>query len=304
MNMKKSIFYILSFTAAIVIMMDTIACSIPYTDDVDDNNVSGARVSAFVPDEDFTFVPAGVVMPHHLLVEKDIKSLYAKLAQRHAYKRIVIISPNHFNYGYHYISTTDVENEKFPGQKVDQGAFAKLIASNVVFNEPKKFYLDHGVTNHIPFVQKYFPDAVIVPIQIKSGANENKLNILADTISALIDEDTLVLASIDFSHYVPEPNAVENDKRTIQLLKDWSMNGPNTAEISYKQVQTVSQNVNAELTDGIAMDSPETFYVLLRVMEISGNRNFNFVKRTSSAEILGVKDPTLNTSHIFGVFGK
>jgi AmmeMemoRadiSam system protein B len=289
-QMKKILFYIFSFTAASVFFMSTLAGTL------------AAQQALLAPDGGFSFVPAGAVMPHHLLVKKDINELYAKLAQIHEYKRIIIISPNHFNFGYHYIETTNAENGKFPGQKIDRDAYAKLIASKVVFSEPGKFYLDHGVNNHLPFIKKYFPNAVIVPLLIKSGADEARLNILAKTLSEIADKDTLVLASIDFTHYAPESDALMNDERTVGLLRDWSNNV--FKSVNLQQILDISGNSNPLVPDAISMDSPESLYTLLRVMELSGNRGFSFVKRTSSAEILGIKDPKLNTSHIFGVFGK
>jgi AmmeMemoRadiSam system protein B len=293
--MNKLLLQILLFTAAGMLMVSALACSMPSqkTVSADGNTAAGSG---------FSYIPAGAVMPHHLLVKKDIDELYAKLAQTHAYKRIIIISPNHFNNGYHYIETTNAANEKFLGRGIDQPAFTKLIANNVVFDQSKKFYIDHGITNHLSFIGKYFPDAVIVPILIKSGADETRLNILAKTVSEIVDKDTLVLASIDFTHYAPEADAMKNDNRTIQLLKEWSDNF--FPAVTYDQIRAIAGNIDPGVTDAISMDSPESLYVLLRVMELTKNRGFSFVKRTSSAEILGVKDPKLNTSHIFGVFGK
>ncbi len=292
-TMEKVIAYILSSVAACGLFMSSLAATVSM-------DIALAQVRAH--ETGYPSVPAGAVMPHHLLVEKDMDELYARLAALHDYRRIVIISPNHFNRGIHSIETTDAANDKFTDVKIDSEANAALVSGGIAYNSPVDYYLEHGITNHLSFIRKYFPDARIVPIIIKEGTTEPRLDSLAHTLAEIYDKDTLIVASVDFTHYATESDALKNDARTEKFFSDWG--GGTFKSDLFAYINTIRQNVDPSVPDSCAFDSTGTLYVTLRVMELTGNRGFSFEKRTSSAAILGVTDPALNTSHIFGVFGK
>ena len=223
----------------------------------------------------------GGILPHHLLVEKEIDAFYKTLENPNI-DRIIVISPNHFNYGYNAIRTTD--------ETLGAGGVAAL--------ETKNFELEHGITVHETFIKKYFPKASVTPVIIKFGTEQTRLDRLVDQIVRMDLTHTLILASIDFTHMDPESIAVKNDERTLSWLNQIS-----EKPILLEEVRQLAKTTNPEPAwDSVAMDSPESLYVLVRVMQAKGATSFKKWARTSSASLIPGLDPSQNTSHIFGTF--
>lgn len=221
----------------------------------------------------------GAIIPHHLLVEEQMEELYTEIASEDI-EKVILISPNHFNYGFNYIQTTDEDLEN-----------AEV--------EPKYFEEEHGISVHEDFISRHFPNAKIVPIIIKNDTPQNRIDDLLEELTAQNLDKTVVIASIDFTHYELEEIAVENDERTMQWLRDWSQH---ESEDSFNEIKNLAINVGESSPDAVAMDSPESFYMLTRIMEAQNAKDLTIVQRTSSASITGIKDPSQNTSHLFVKF--
>lgn len=145
----------------------------------------------------------GAVIPHHLLVSKDIDLFYESLSESYSdIENIVVISPNHFAYGLSYIQTTNV----YPGYafSLNLDLINILNGTGVVRIEPKYFPLEHGIFAHFDFIQRYFQDADISPIIIKRDTPKERLDLLARILKEEIPDNTLIISSIDFTHFEPE----------------------------------------------------------------------------------------------------
>lgn len=243
-----------------------------------------------------------VIVPHHLLVEPYMEKFYSQLAVvGPQWKRVVVISPNHFNYGARAVrSVLKLEGVDGHGDKfsinIDQDAVQKLAEIGAVNLEEKYFEREHGVFVQDKFLDKYFPEAKVVPVIIKNGANLESLQRLAEGLKQLDDGRTLFLFSIDFSHYTDEASAVKNDLRTLGWLD--AMGGrDDLTQLDLLRKNAIS--VDNRSADSVAVDSPECLWVLGELAEKDGWK-FHLWARTSSASFAGMKDPTQNTSHIFG----
>lgn len=241
----------------------------------------------------------GIILPHHILVESYMDEFYSQIASTNRYDRIVILSPNHFGEGHSYIQTTSVLDEE--GVNLEIPWREKLVDSDLVAVENKEFGMEHGVFVHYPFLAKYFPDAMVLPIIIKEDTPCDLLGHLSDQLHELdvsSNGRTLFLASLDFSHYTKENLAVRNDKSTIEWLKD-----PNSRDedmcISAKDI-AVSLNIQNE--DAVAVDSPETLFIMADLMSDPDLNQFELWARTSSAALIPTLQPSENTSHIFGYY--
>lgn len=243
-----------------------------------------------------------VIIPHHLLVEPYMEKFYGQLAGVHPeWKRIVIISPNHFNYGARAVrSALKLEGDDGHGgtfaMAIDQEAVQKLADLGAVNLEDKYYEREHGVFVQDKFLDKYFPEAKVVPVIIKNGANLDSLQRLAHGLIQLDDGQTLFLFSVDFSHYTDEDSSVKNDQRTLGWLE--SMGGRSDLEqLTLLRKNAISMDNRS--ADSVAVDSPESLWILSELAE-KDNWKFHLWARTSSASFAGMKDPTQNTSHIFG----
>lgn len=226
------------------------------------------------------------VLPHHLLVENFIDEFYGELAALGGnFDTVFILSPNHFNYGHSYIQ----------GISKDSVVLHKLAERTPLTIESWQFQKEHGIFNHLEFIERYFPDAEVVPIVIKNGASEKLFNFFTDEFSGLLSGRVLVLASIDFSHYQAEKYALESDQKIIEYLEN------RDEPVSFEKLNELSFALDPDNPEALGIDSPESLYVLLRLMDLSGVRNLSLWKRTSTSSLTGVDLPDQNTSHIFAI---
>jgi AmmeMemoRadiSam system protein B len=221
--------------------------------------------------------PIGLVLPHHLLVEDEIDKVYSQIEDD--IERVILISPNHFGVGFNSVQTNS--NNEFSEQ------------IGVLHVENERFDMEHGIYSHYEFINKYFANVEIIPIIIKQGASLEILNELIASLSLLDLNNTLIIASIDFSHQIEELEALKSDNKIITWIN-------NHDTVDYADIigfQThYSKDPNYEQ---VALDSPESFYVLFKLFENLGTTHINVLKRTSSSDILKFDEPSLNTSHIF-----
>jgi len=235
----------------------------------------------------------GIILPHHLIVEQYIDELYKLTAEKDlGIDRIIIFSPNHFNYGFNYIQTTD-QDYPSPSPELDKDFIDNLSKSTPIQIEPKDFPREHGITVELPFITKYFPHARVVPIILKNGTPENRINMLTDAILKSDLSKTLIISSIDFTHYESESIAKANDERTANYLANLKTK-PNL-----KDLVELSKSPSEKENGAIAIDSPESLYAILRIMESQNHKDISIWKRTSSASLTGIADPMQNTSHLF-----
>jgi len=253
---------------------------------------------------------AGAILPHHLLVEGYLEAFYQHLREQiPGVTRIILISPNHFNYGYFKIRTTDgvfLNSELFPSTPpLDMAVIRAVTDSSPLSIENTDFTKEHGVMVHLPFIAEHFPEASVVPIILKEGTSEAQLDMLASALIPYRDDHTLVLGSIDFTHYEAEAVALTNDARTIQWLERLSSSWPLKSDVSLETLRSLAQTTNSNPASlGVAMDSSESLYLVSKILEGQNALHFNLWKRTSSASFTGVDRAELNTSHLFGTFSQ
>lgn len=120
------------------------------------------------------------------------------------YKRVIIIAPSHYS-RYTGASILDVDHYKTPLGliKLDMGVCNNLINNPPLIGTYKKAHTrEHSLETQLPFLQTVLKDFELVPILIGRLNNES-FDFLAEKIKPLIDEDTLIIASSDFTHYGP-----------------------------------------------------------------------------------------------------
>lgn len=233
----------------------------------------------------------GAILPHHNLVATYIDQAYSELSADKI-DRIILISPNHENLGNHFIQTTDKITANV---ELDLEFINKLVKAKVAGIESIDFESEHGIMVHLERVEEFFSDAKVVPIILKWEVPEKNLDELVKAISAEVTTDkTLIIASIDFSHYVTEAVAWQNDQRTIAWLENW---GKGDKDFDLKEIKALEKSFTMDTNKSTAMDSPETLYVFTKLMD--DIESAEIWKRTSSGGDFGVTNPMQNTSHLF-----
>jgi len=234
----------------------------------------------------------GLIVPHHRLVEFKIEEYY-KLVPAKNIKKIILISPNHFNHGYYRIQSTEILNKKFEKISLNLPSI-KLLNKNLALRLlNKKFEKEHGITVHYSLIEKYFPGTKIIPIIIKENTAQKELDNLIQNINKLDLNNTLIIASIDFVHYEDEKSALIDDSQTINWIKNWEKND---LKNSFSDIKKLAEPENKE---AIAIDSPETLYLLYTILANNNCDQVIKIDRSSSNSLLKQEKPLENTSHLY-----
>ncbi|MDN2565924.1 AmmeMemoRadiSam system protein B [Aquibium sp. A9E412] len=161
----------------------------------------------------------GLTVPHHMLAGHLIaRGVAAAGAGR--YRRIVLLAPDHFFAADAPFATTARDFDTVYGRVATDGAAARalLTAGGGLVEESCLFAREHGVRAILPFLKRQFPDARVLPVAIAIGARRDAWDRLAEALAPLVDGDTLVVQSSDFSHYHPQHAARRFDQQTLNLI--------------------------------------------------------------------------------------
>jgi len=222
----------------------------------------------------------GGVVPHHLFVKWDIARYFHGLKNEN-YKTVVIIAPNHFDLGNENIITSEATWVTPYGEILPaSGVIKKITSDNVVKVSEAPFEKEHSIAGLVSFVKKSFPEARFVPILLKGNTSEEQMQLFIEELQDTIDiENTLVLASVDFSHYQKVAVADFHDDITQSLISSFDTN---------RVLQT-------------EVDSPQSLFVLLRYLEKMNIRKSQLVYSTNSSRLANLPDEP-STSHQFWYF--
>ena len=174
-----------------------------------------------VTKENQSFAASGVV-PHHLLAKEIIQKFFGYIFSKGKPETIILLSPDHFNSEVlckrASFITLEPEIGDFKTLKVEGFLLRNLIKKTDFCFNNSSVELDHGLTDLLPFIKSYFPNTKILPILVPSNISEEQITSLIETINSQSSSKTIVIASVDFSHYLPKNAAEFHDAKSIRVL--------------------------------------------------------------------------------------
>ena len=167
--------------------------------------------------------PIAIISPHAGYQYSGSVAAYGyKALKDYKYKRVIVLAPSHYS-RYSGASILDVEAYKTPLGlvKLNQG-----ICNNLINNPPligtfrQAHAREHSLETQLPFLQVVLGDFELIPILV-GRLNNEEFDFVAEKIRPLIDDDTLIVVSSDFTHYgygydyVPFKKDVEENIRKL-----------------------------------------------------------------------------------------
>ncbi|MDA8172938.1 MAG: AmmeMemoRadiSam system protein B [Nitrospiraceae bacterium] len=137
-------------------------------------------------------------------------------------RKIVLIGPNHTGAGPQFSIMTEGQWEVPNGRLPVDTALAMRILGEVPFftNDTKAHAFEHSLEVQLPFIARLRPGASIVPITMMR-ALPDYLKKAGEGLARALEaqkEDTLIIASSDMSHYVPDETARKMDALAIEHI--------------------------------------------------------------------------------------
>jgi len=218
----------------------------------------------------------GGIVPHHLLAASIMAGFYAGLEQQSP-STVVIIGPNHLNLGDAPVIVSAGDWETPYGTiKPASSVVNALVEAKVATVDERLFATEHSISAEAAFVKKSFPEATVVPIALRTFVTPLLVTKLVETLDQALPPDALVIASVDFAHYVPSSVADQQDARSLDRLQRFALD-----EVSAMDV-----------------DSPVTVSAFLQFLNRRQARTPQLLINSNSAKLTGQLDIPEVTSYI------
>ena len=177
-----------------------------------------------IPDPEGTEDVKCILAPHAgIAVSGPIAAhAFAELRRSGHREAYIIIGPDHYGQPFDLVMCSDPYVTPMGECRVSKvaGKLAELIADS-----PNAHRFEHSIEVELPFLQFIDPEAEIIPI-IMGRQDVNTARRLADAIrSATEGTDTVVIASSDLMHYVPDRIEKRMDSAFLSRMLSLDIDG-------------------------------------------------------------------------------
>ncbi len=161
----------------------------------------------------------GGIVNHHLLADGLIAEFYATVAASQP-ELILLVGPNHSSAGVETIHTSIWDWETpFGNLEVNQELTNYLVNEEQVGYSFELAANEHSISVHVPYIKHFMPNSKLVPLIFSSALEPNVVIDLAGRIYEQIKgKRVMIIASIDFSHYLSLEEADKRDLITKELV--------------------------------------------------------------------------------------
>ncbi|MCB9798099.1 AmmeMemoRadiSam system protein B [Candidatus Nomurabacteria bacterium] len=232
---------------------------------------------------------SGMIVNHHDIASGMIARGYAELqAKRPDLKTIIVLGPNHTQMGDSYIASGRVFFETPQKQNVyiDHAFIEELEQKKLIGFESEIMQIEHSTAIQMPFIAYYFPNARVIPLIFQadyySVHSQKIVNALYNY--AITHEDVAIIATVDFSHYLPTDLSNQKDRETIEYIKNWD-------------TQTLLTFKDDHL------DGRSTITAFMSLMQRLGATDIDVIDHKNSADILG-RPLEVSTGYYTILFGR
>ncbi len=221
---------------------------------------------------------AGVV-PHHLFVADYVADFFSRLSSGVKPETIILIGPNHYNVGGHNILTSDWSWQTPYGLlETNRDLLGAITSEAPVFIEQEPFQNEHAIGGLVSFIKYYLPKSTILHLILKTDTSMEEVDALVSSLKTKIGPATVLVASVDFSHYLTSSEAEKFDEETLNAMR--SFDAP--------KIFSLHNEHN--------LDSPAAIAVLFSVMTMRGVDQFSILYHTNSG-VLSRSFTTPTTSY-------
>ncbi len=224
------------------------------------------------PREKFENV-VGIVSPHAGYAYSGRTAAFAYNAVKGKnYKTIIIISPSHREY-FAGISIYNGDAYKTPLGEVPinkEMRYELILDNKIIFNGINGHRAEHAVEVQIPFLQMLLQDFSIVPI-VMGDQNKMFIDELANKLAEVIDDETLIVASSDLSHFHSKEQADKLDSIVEKRI----------AEFDYDNLQKDLETGKCEACGGGAI------VAMMKTADLIKKNKSKILSRTDSGDVTG-----------------
>ncbi|MBU1036846.1 AmmeMemoRadiSam system protein B [Patescibacteria group bacterium] len=247
------------------------------------------------PVSDFRYQLKALVVPHagYLYSGSVAGQAFGFLQGKH-FQKIILMGPSHTTF-FKGIALDEAAFYQTPLGEVSVSADVKNLLKEKGFSAlPEAFIQEHALEVELPFLQKTLKDFEIIPLLCGSQNSLSEIKEFAQVLKKYINGQTLIVASVDFTHYGPAygfvpftDNIAENLKKLDEPVIEHLLHFATDKLYDYLQSKAVTNDGQIVLT-------------LLSEILKGENCQAKVTARQSSGELTG--DYTNSVSYVSMVF--
>lgn len=206
------------------------------------------------------------VVPHHLVAGRLIAQVMTVLSRQEP-ARIIIVGPNHPNAGARII--TGYAGWQTPDgiAETDRPVVSLLLESGLAARDEAVLSGEHSIGALVPLIRHYLPEVKIVPVVLHHDVSLQEVDEVLKTLDPFLDANTVLISSVDFSHYLTRSEAQTKDQETIRYMQNHD----------YATLFRLGNDY---------LDSPASLVAAFRLAEKNGIREFEVLANTNSGIIM------------------
>ena len=159
-----------------------------------------------------------IIIPHAGYVYAGLTAAHVSLVlKEERFSRVIVMGADH-RIGFQGCAISDVNAYETPlGSIPIHGDALRMRRDENLFQAvPLSDRLEHSVEVVLPYLQYFLIKFDLIPIVTGQGRDLYKR--VAVALDPLLDQNTLLVASSDLSHYLPYKDAVVRDRETIKII--------------------------------------------------------------------------------------
>lgn len=205
-------------------------------------------------------IVAGIA-PHHTVAAPMIERFYEKIGSP-SVRRVWLFSPDHYRAARQPMLVCDHDIGRV---KVDTAAAQKLASESWCGADARSFSQEHGIAVHLPYIERAFPGAAVLPVLFRPGADDLTLLRAVSAIWGEHREGDIYILSMDCSHYKDPDGLRREDARTVPVLE--RMRSPDTRTVD--------------------IDAPAAAAAVMMLARRSGASKGQMLERADTTEMTG-----------------
>lgn len=164
-----------------------------------------------------------IIVPHagYMFSGKVAGSAFSALNKN--YNKVILIGPSHYS-RFSSVSVGDFSHYQTPLGNVKVSADAKKMVQEKDFSFVENAHQkEHALEVELPFLQHQLNNFEIIPLLVGGSTSFNQIIKISNTLKKYIDDKTLIVASVDFTHFGTNYNYTpfaENISENIKKLDD------------------------------------------------------------------------------------
>lgn len=206
------------------------------------------------------------VIPHHLVASRLLNDALEVLSRQET-DRIILVGPNHFNKGSRIISGLYGWETPEGVVQADEKAIRRLLEQGLAVRDENVLEKEHSIGALVPLIKHYLPKAKVVPLILHHDVSLQEIDVLLRELEPFLDEKSVLIASVDFSHYLTRREAQAKDQETLNYMQAFD----------YQNLYRLGNDY---------LDSPASLAAAFRLAEKQGLKEFTVLDNTNSGLIL------------------